>query len=167
MKEPASQTWQNGDLFHREPNRVYSGELGWAANKQSALMAHVCYEAAHLNVDEQGNKRGHGKDYAKWICSEEPGTQEGLFSTAMELMIDARLEPNAAVGLHWHHETEEVYYLLEGELTMTTVNAEGHEQTALLRAGDAHFVKLGQGHYGVAGAEGARFVAVAVRRAAA
>ena len=46
---------------------------------------------------------------------------------------------------------------------MTTVDKGGRESTATLRPGDAHLVKLGQGHFGVAGATGARFVAFAVR----
>ena len=46
---------------------------------------------------------------------------------------------------------------------MTTVDRSGRESTATLRAGDAHLVRLGQGHFGVAGERGARFVAFAVR----
>jgi mannose-6-phosphate isomerase-like protein (cupin superfamily) len=130
-------------------------------------MAHVCYEATHLNEQETGDRRGHGKDHVKWICPEEPGTRESLFSTCMELMMDARLDPHAAVGLHWHLDTEEIYYLPEGSLTMTTARPDRASHTARLHPGDAHIVKLGQGHYGVAGIEGARFIAVTTRRASA
>ena len=46
---------------------------------------------------------------------------------------------------------------------MNTVERGGRELSAVLRGGDAHLVKLGQGHFGVAGPKGARFVAFAVR----
>src|SRR5437660_8954516 len=93
--------------------------------------------APQENAAESGDRRGHGKDFAKWIFSEEPGLEERLFSTRFELAIDARLEPGAAIGLHFHDRTEEIYYLLEGELRMTTVDREGRESAATLHAGDA------------------------------
>ncbi|TMA30404.1 MAG: cupin domain-containing protein [Deltaproteobacteria bacterium] len=126
-------------------------------------MARVLYLAPHENAVETGDRHGRGKDFAKWIFSEEPGLEERLFSTRFELAIDARLDPGAAIGLHFHDRTEEIYYLLDGELSMTTVDRSGRESTATLRAGDAHLVRLGQGHFGVAGSAGARFVAFAVR----
>ena len=152
-----------GDVFHGQLRKVYLGELDWAVNKKGGLMAHVLYVAPHENIAERGDRRGRGKDFAKWIFSEEPGLEERLFSTRFELAIDARLEPGAAIGLHFHERTEEIYYLLEGELSMTTVERGGREFTAILQPGDAHLVKLGQGHFGAAGAQGARFVAFAVR----
>ncbi|MBK8012159.1 MAG: cupin domain-containing protein [Deltaproteobacteria bacterium] len=153
-----------GDRYHQDVRRAYEGELGWAANKKARHMAKVVYEAPHENVAESGIKRGSGRDFATWVLSEEAGTKEGIFSTKLELVIDATLEPSACIGLHRHLETEEIYYILEGSLTMTTVAPEGDEHTETLEAGDAHCVKLGQGHYGRAGPEGCRFVAVAVRK---
>ena len=118
------------DVFHQSVRKVYAGELDWAVNKKDALMARVLYLAPHENAAETGDRRGHGKDFAKWIFSEEPGLEERLFSTRFELAIDARLEPGAAIGLHFHDRTEEIYYLLEGELAMTTVERGGRETTA-------------------------------------
>src|SRR5207302_8961016 len=132
-------------------------------HRRAARRARVLYLPPHETAAETGARRGRGKDFAKWIFSEEPGLEERLFSTRFELAIDARLEPAAAIGLHFHNRTEEIYYLLEGELRMTTVERRGRESTATLRAGDAHMVRLGQGHFGVAGDAGARFVAFAVR----
>jgi len=158
-----SDKYIDGQVFHESVRKVYFGELDWAVNKKGERMARVLYLAPHQNLAESGDRRGHGKDFAKWIFSEEPGLEERLFSTRFELAIDARLEPGAAIGLHFHDRTEEIYYLLEGELAMTTIERGGREATATLRAGDAHLVKLGQGHCGVAGGEGARFIAFAVR----
>ena len=154
-----------GDQFHVPGSRVYDGEVGWAVNKRHEQMARVVYEPAHENTAfEDAARRGSGKDHATWIFSEEPGLEEGHFTTGFELMIDARLEPNASIGLHRHTRTDEIYYMLEGSLEMTTVGTDGRTHTQALRAGDAHMVKLGQGHYGTAGPEGCRFLAVATRR---
>ena len=152
-----------GERFHTEIRRVYDGPLDWAVNKRAEGMARVLYEPAHENAAFDDERRGRGKDYATWIFSEERGLEEGLFATGFELMIDARLEPNAAIGRHGHPRTDEVYYVLEGSIRMTTFDAGGRERTEELRAGDAHLVRKGQGHHGVAGPDGVRFIAVATR----
>ena len=153
-----------GEEFHKNRGKVYSKELGWAVNKKHKYMAKVLYEPVHENKAFEGEKRGKGKNFATWILSEEEGIKEGIFSTNFELMIDARLEPNASIGLHYHTTTEEVYYILEGTIDMVTVSENGDEFRQKLCKGDAHFVKLKQGHYGTAGKKGVRFIAVAVRK---
>jgi len=156
----------SGEQFHVPGARVYSEPLGPAIHKRSGAMARVVYTAVHENRSyaEGDDRRGHGRDHATWVFSEEPGLEEHLFQSGLELMIDARLEPGAAIGLHRHAVTEEVYYVLEGQLSMTTVLADGREVRATLRPGDAHGVRLGEAHWGRAGAEGCRFLAVAFRR---
>ena len=161
MKDPDK--FINGMHFHQHIKRVYFGRCEWAVNKKNEDMAKVLYEPAHENIAFEDVRRGKGKDYAVWVFSEEEGTEENLFESDFELMIDATLEANAALGLHHHHSTEEIYYVLEGAIEMTTVDAGGKELKQLLKAGDAHFVKRGQSHYGIAGNEGARFIAVAMR----
>ena len=156
-----------GDVFHSRKQPVYAGTPGFAVNKKAELMAKVVYEAPHFNASETGVRRGAGRDFATWVFSEEGEQAERLFSTPLELMIDARLEPFASIGLHHHEHTEEVYYVLEGRLRMTTVDPRHGEHTEELGAGDAHLVKLGQGHYGQALETGARFMVVAMRRVSA
>ena len=156
----------DGTVFHTQIKSVYSGTCGWAVNKQHEHMAKVVYDPAHENTAFNDERRGRGKDYATWIFSEEEGLKEGLFTTGFELMIDAGLEPGASIGLHTHFQTEEIYYILEGSLRMTTVNERGEEERCDLGPGDAHMVRLGQSHYGTAGPEGARFLAVAIRKSA-
>lgn len=164
-RPPLRPTIPTGDEFHVPGARVYAGPLGPAIHKRAEAMARVVYNAVHENraFDEGDDRRGHGRDHATWVFSEEPGLEEGLFQGGLELMIDARLEPGAAIGLHRHVVTEEVYYVLEGQLSMTTVLADGQEFRATLRSGDAHGVRLGEAHYGRAGAEGCRFLAVGFR----
>jgi quercetin dioxygenase-like cupin family protein len=159
----ADRPYADGAAFHQGGAPIYSGPLGWAVNKRSECMAHVVYAPAHENAAEQGLRRGRGKDFATWVFCEERGKAEGLLQSGLELVIDARLEPGAAVGLHVHAETEEIYYLLEGALTMTTRAPDGREHEEALRPGDAHLVKVGQAHAGVAGPAGARFLVVAAR----
>ena len=153
----------DGKKFHEEIRRVYFGRYDWAVNKKREDMAKVLYEPAHENSAFEDMRRGKGKDYAVWIFSEEEGIQENLFESNFELMIDATLEPNAAIGLHHHHSTEEIYYILEGAIHMITVDPNGTELKQQLFAGDAHFVRKGQSHYGIAGPDGVRFIAVAMR----
>jgi len=154
-----------GEQFHVPGASVYAEPLGPAIHKRSEAMARVVYTAVHENraFPTGDDRRGHGRDHATWVFSEEPGLAEGLFQGGLELMIDARLEPGAAIGLHRHLVTEEVYYLLEGQLSMTTVLADGREVTATLRPGDAHGIRLGEAHWGRAGPEGCRFLAVGFR----
>jgi len=153
----------NGNHFHEQIRRVYFGRYEWAVNKKREDMAKVVYDPAHENLAYDDARRGKGKDYAVWIFSEEEGLRENLFESDFELMIDATLEPNAAIGLHHHHSTEEIYYVLDGAIEMVTVDGNGREHSQKLMAGDAHFVARGQWHYGIAGADGARFIAVAMR----
>ena len=130
--------------------------------KKAADLATVRYVASHENLAETGDRRGHGINDATWVFSEEPGNAEGLMRSGLELVMDSRLAPGAAVGLHTHDRTEEVYYVLEGRLTVTT--RDGDEELACeLGPGDAHLIRVGQAHWVVAGPEGARFMAIAAR----
>lgn len=150
--------------FHQDKAPIYNGELGWAVNKKAAQMAKVHYQAPNFNAAEDGLKQGSGDEYATWVFSEEHAQAEGLFQSGLELMMDVQLEPAANIGLHWHDYTEEVFYVLKGSLTVTTVTRDGEEHSENLKVGDAHMVRLGQGHYAVAGRYGARFIAVATRK---
>lgn len=155
--------WLDGERFHGSGRPVYDSPLGAVVNKRREHMAQVRYEAVHRNDAESGDRRGHGLAWGRWVFAEEPGLAEGLFESGFELMMDTRVAPNAAIGLHRHEATEEIYYVLEGELEMTTVAADGQETTAVLRPGDAHLVRRRQSHWGKAGPSGARFIAVAMR----
>ena len=154
----------DGETFHTKIKKIYSGDLDWAVNKKQEHMAKVVYDHVHENTAFEDERRGKGKDFATWIFSEEEGLKENLFTTGFELMIDARLEPNASIGLHTHSRTEEIYYILKGSVEMTTVNTNGNELRQKLRPGDAHMVRLGQSHYGTAGPDGVRFIAVATKK---
>jgi quercetin dioxygenase-like cupin family protein len=152
-----------GEKFHSEVKKVYTGKYHWAVNKKHSEMARVLYEPAHENNRFDDERRGSGKDFATWVFSEERDTRENIFTTGLELFIDATLEPQAAIGLHTHDETEEIYYILAGSIKMTTIGVDGQQHSEELTAGDAHMIKKGQAHYGTAGAQGVRFITVALR----
>lgn len=155
--------WRPGEEFHTSGRAFYDGVVGWAVNKRGSLMARVVYDPSHPNPHETGDRAGHGRNLATWVFCERDDDGERLFAAPLRLVIDSRLDPGAAIGLHLHTDNEELYYLLEGRLTMTTVAAKGQNATIEMRPGDAHAVRLGQAHYGVAGPEGARFLVVAVK----
>jgi quercetin dioxygenase-like cupin family protein len=152
-----------GDDFHKPGARIYGGALGTAVNKKAEHMARVVYEPAHPNLAAEGMWRGAGRDFATWVFTEEPGLNERLLESGLELLMDVTLEPGASVGYHVHRRTEEIYYLLAGSLTVATVAADGSVHTETLQTGDAHLVRRGQGHSCEAGAEGCRFITVAGR----
>lgn len=150
-------------FFHGEIKKIYKGND--QLNKKHEDMAKVTYTPAHLNTDYPENdiRRGKGKDHAVWVYSEEPDTAEGIFDNGLELFMDAFFEAGAAVGLHTHHSTDEIYYIISGEIEMTTVNNDGSEKTVLIREGDSHAVTAGSSHYGVAGKKGCRAIVIALK----
>jgi len=154
----------DGKIFHNKIKNIYKGEYDWAINKRNEEMVKVVYDPAHENSKYQDDRKGKGKCFSTWVFTEEKGLEENIFATSLELLIDTTLEANASIGLHYHHDTEEIYYIIAGSITMTTVNLAGEELTQELFPGDAHLVKLGQGHYGTAGKQGVRFITFAVRK---
>lgn len=154
----------SGDEFHTDVRRVYFGTVGAAVFKKSGLMAQVRYPVLHANPDYTGVKGGGGGGaVSRWIFSEDGGWAEGLSQCGLNLMIDFTMEPGAMMGYHAHMDKEEFYYILEGSIKLTTVDKDGLEYTEVLSAGDAHMVRLGQGHYGLAGPEGVRIITVCVK----
>jgi quercetin dioxygenase-like cupin family protein len=151
------------ETFHAGGMPFYDGPLGPAVNKRGAGMTRVRYAPVHPNAAFEDARAGRGAGVVTWVFNEEPGTAEGLFQTPLAFFNDTRMEPHASVGLHPHPDTEEIYYLLEGTLTVTTVLPDGTAHTDTLGPGDAHLVRLGQSHTAEAGTDGCRFVVVAVR----
>jgi quercetin dioxygenase-like cupin family protein len=141
------------------------GEIDWAVVKESSKIPTVVYNAPHKNYQYTDERGGRGLDYAKWVLNEEPGWAEGLAESPLELFIDAYLEPNASVGEHFHSRTEELYYILEGSMELTVLRENGQKRHYSLSKGDAHLLKVGQGHFAIAGNQGVRFITVGVRKA--
>jgi quercetin dioxygenase-like cupin family protein len=161
--EKTAPAWEDAASFHRRQGPAYRGRLREAVFKRRRHMAHVHYDATHHNPDRKGARAGRGSNRSVWLFAEEGELAEGLFESPLELMIDTRLEPGAAIGEHRHADSEEIYYLLEGTLKITVLKADGRRASARLAPGDAHLVRRGQSHWAVAGADGARLIVVALR----
>jgi mannose-6-phosphate isomerase-like protein (cupin superfamily) len=135
----------------------------WAIVKRDDAMPQETAEPLHPNPRASGWLRGAGRATSKFVVAETSDLCEGLMQTALHLVSDTTLEPGAAIGLHAHHHSEEVWYVLRGTLTVVTVAGDGREAVHELDPGDAHVVRLGQSHAGRAGHSGARLIVVAVR----
>lgn len=57
------------------------------------------------------------------------------------------IEPGAMRELHWHPNTNEWQYYIEGEARMGVFGAEGQARTFDYRAGDVGYVPFAMGHY--------------------
>ena len=163
-KSIAQEEFYYGDEFHKNINKVYSGNINWAVFKKDENMAKVLYEPAHPNQNYSDYRKGEGKLYSKWIFSEEPETQERIFTSNFDLLIEAELEPNASIGLHKHLRTEEIYYVIDGDLLVYIKDDNGElEESIRLNKGDAHMVRIGQSHACKAGEYGAKFLTIGIR----
>lgn len=157
--------YENSDDFEKNGSIIYKDLLGKVINKKNTHMAKVRYNPAHENnlYQEKDPRHGYGSDYATWIFCEEYDKKEGLLDNGLELLIDAFFEPNSSVGLHLHTNTDEIYYVISGDMIMTTITEDGESHDFEMNCGDAHVVKRGQSHYGVAGKDGCRCIVVGVR----
>jgi oxalate decarboxylase len=57
------------------------------------------------------------------------------------------VEPGGMRELHWHPNTDEWMYFIEGKGRMTLFAAEGHARTFNYEAGDVGYVPFAMGHY--------------------
>lgn len=157
-------TWQLGESFHQQQGVVYQGDSATAAYfKQGGGMAHVCYSPAHANASAPGSGAGQGNNYCIWVAGEQGGQAEGISQSALDGILDSYLEPNASIGWHTHPHSEEIYYLLAGQLTVEMLDTSGQQLCWNLQPGDSHRVGPGMSHTAQAGGDGARFMAVMIR----
>ncbi len=151
--------------FHGSNIPVYTpqGDENSARFKIKEGIANVLYTPAHENFDAPKGQQGSGKLIGKWLYNEQPDKQERLLKSGIELFMDSSLDPDASVGLHAHLDTEELYYLLEGQLTIDLVDKNGDVIQQILNPGDTHLILPGESHFVQAGEQGARFIAVAAK----
>lgn len=163
MPGDAVAAWVPGDEFHRGQSRVHRPRDGEPAAlvKRRADMAHVVYTPANPCPPAPGWMSGSGAARTVWLASEQPGTAEGLIPAGLRAAFDTYLEPWAAEGWHQHPESEELYLVLTGELTVRVGDGAPEDATEFVLApGDTHRIPVGWWHAARAGAEGVRFVVV-------
>ncbi|WP_019614938.1 ion transporter [Psychromonas ossibalaenae] len=151
--------------FHHGNFPVYKpqGNENWRSFKIKEGIANVLYQPAHKNTLAPSGQQGSGKLTGKWLYNEQPDKQEKLLQSSMELFMDSSLESNASVGLHAHLDTEEIYYLLEGQLFIELVGNKGQISRQTINPGDTHLILAGESHFIQAGEQGARFIVVAAK----
>lgn len=153
------------DFFHGGDFPVYTvqGIENSAVFKLKEGIANVLYEPAHANPDAPEGQEGKGKLIGKWLYNEQSDKQEGVLKSGIELFMDSSLEANATVGLHAHSDTEELYYILEGQVFIELIDKNGKMYQQYLTAGDTHLIQPGESHFVSAGDQGARFIVVAAK----
>ncbi|MBD1388096.1 cupin domain-containing protein [Neiella sp. HB171785] len=152
----------SAEQYHQTDAPTYAGQTD-GSHKQSALMARVRYQPAHHNPDAPAAQQGQGETLGTWIFNEEANKAEGLLASNIQLMMDSTLAPHATIGLHQHQDTEEIYYLLEGQLSIELHRAGEPAKTLQLHPGDAHLIRPSESHFVQAGADGARIIVVAAK----
>ncbi len=135
--------------------------------RRSASLRRQRYEPSHPAPDAPDGMRGAGVLDGTWIACEEPGIAEGWLASSIELIMDSRLAADAVIGRHEHPDTEELYIVLEGEITVTGAPAaDAAPFRACLASGDVHRLGPGGWHSARAGERGARILVIAAKAAA-
>jgi mannose-6-phosphate isomerase-like protein (cupin superfamily) len=93
-------------------------------------------------------------DAAAAFTTKDGSTIRELLHTAVQSLAEATLAPGQATDRHYHRESEEIYFFLDGGGAM---EVDGSEQGDLA-AGDAVLIPPGSWHRLAAGADGARFL---------
>jgi len=153
------------EQFHDGDIPVYipQGDESSSRFKMKEGIANVMYAPAHENAEAPKGQEGRGKLIGKWLYNEQPDKQEKLLQSSVELFMDSSLEANASVGLHTHLDTEEIYYLLEGQLSIELIAKNGEISKQIIKPGDTHLIQPGESHFVQAGEHGARFIVVAAK----
>ncbi|WP_084605273.1 ion transporter [Psychromonas aquimarina] len=173
LQEPLEQAKPDGEHaavlteeeFHHGNFPVYKAQAdeNWRRFKIKEGIANVLYEPAHNNPQASSGRQGAGKLIGRWLYNEQPDKQEQLLQSSIELFMDSSLEPNASVGLHAHLDTEEIYYLLQGQLFIELIGNNGEITKQTINPGDTHLILAGESHFIQAGGQGARFIVVAAK----
>lgn len=161
----AAGPWRDGPLFHQQAEPVYHAPLPahQAFVKQAAQMAQVRYHPAHPHPGSSGPEAGRGDNLCRWLACEQGSQAEGISQGGLDALLDSYLPAGASVGWHLHRDTEEYYYLLQGQLWVEWQGEGVARQGAWMAAGDCHRLGPGMWHWAQAGTEGARFIAVVLR----
>ncbi len=113
----AAGVWHDGESFHARRLPVYTGGPDSAPlHKLPQHMAEVAYSPSHPDAGFEDWRGGVGTACCIWVAGEQGDQAEGVSDVGLDLLIDTWLDPGASVGWHRHDRTEEVYYVLAGDL---------------------------------------------------
>lgn len=118
---------------------------------------------AHPSPDAPPGQQGAGRSCGTWIACEEPGREQHWLPSGIELVMDTTLDPHASIGRREHPETEQLYLIQTGELTVTAWQPGSEEVVAVLGPGDVHRLGPGGWHAAKAGPSAARMITIKAR----
>ncbi|MFC3914717.1 cupin domain-containing protein [Pseudaeromonas sharmana] len=154
----------DGQTFHQHSHPVYRRPLAEDAHmKLSKHMALVCYQPAHPNAEYTGAQGGTGRNECRWLACEQGTQREGISKGRLDALLDSKLDPHASIGWHTHADTEEYYYLLQGQLWVEWQGDAIPRQGLWMQEGDCHRLGPGLQHWAQAGESGARFIALSLK----
>lgn len=133
---------------------------------RDADMNKITYQNSHLNEDypESSSFRGKGNNNCKFINSHKDAHISGFPGSAnLENIIESYLEENASIGYHTHYDTDEYYYILEGNLYVEYDDADHNHYSDVLHPGDLHRISAKMSHTAKAAAGGCKFLAIIVK----
>ncbi|OHD10969.1 MAG: hypothetical protein A2086_02115 [Spirochaetes bacterium GWD1_27_9] len=148
--------------FHEESNSMSKVNEG-IYFKSNSQIDKVLYNPAHPNLNFNDKRSGFGKTYVKWIYSLQKDIKESIISQNISILHDTFLEPFGSIGLHKHDLDDEIYYIIEGSISVTVIDMNGNEHFKVLYEGDAHFVRKEESHFIETGLTGARFIVVGIK----
>ncbi len=164
VRQTSGMQEQDGFSFHADAPPVYTGDAATVTvHKSGEHMARVRYEPSHPSPAYRDWRAGQGVAHCVWVASEQGRHSEHVSRGGLDAILDCTLEPGSSVGWHRHEQTEEFYYLLEGELRVQTEDEQGRLHDNVAVAGDSVRVGPGGSHAAMAGASGARFLCVLLK----
>jgi oxalate decarboxylase len=150
------------DLFARLPRDVLAKNFGWAEDALARIPDKELYifQAAVPGPLDAGQAAGAGK-VPQWfshkMAAQEPLRCKGgtvRIADSSNFPASTRLaaalvevEPGAMREVHWHPNSDEWQYYIEGQARMTVVSTGNSSRTFDFQAGDVGYVPVSLAHY--------------------
>ncbi len=150
------------DLFARLPRDVLAKNLGWDEGALADIPDKELYifQAAVPGPLDAGQAAGAGK-VPQWfshkMSAQEPLrckggtvriTDSSNFPASTRLAAAlVEVEPGAMREVHWHPNSDEWQYYIEGQARMTVVSTGNSSRTFDFQAGDVGYVPVSLAHY--------------------
>ncbi|MPZ38294.1 MAG: cupin domain-containing protein [Rhizobiales bacterium] len=156
-------TFLISDWFKHTPNEVLGKNFGVPASlfgktpDPSALYIFPAPVPGPLSSDKTADPAGTTQRFSHRLMAQAPiKTSSGAVRIADSKVFPAsttiaaalvEIEPGGLRELHWHPNTDEWQYWIEGQARMGVFAASGQARTFDFQAGDVGYVPFAMGHY--------------------
>jgi oxalate decarboxylase len=156
-------TFSLSDWFAHTPRDVLARNFGVSGDAFQDIPHEELYlfwvpAPGPLGEDRVASPQGTVADsYVYRLFAQEPQTFAGgnvrivdstnFPASTTTAMAHVEVEPGGLRELHWHPNTDEWLYFIEGQARLTVFAAEGKARTFDFRAGDVGSVPFAMGHY--------------------